>query len=75
VGDVHSEIVSLEKILDAARQFGLSDDEARRTVGGALCLYGTDGRATSPDCLDELTGALARVILAKQRRIQTDQSY
>jgi hypothetical protein len=74
MADVRSEIVSLEKILDAARQFGLSDAEARRTVGGALCLYATEGQASSPDCHDELTGALARQILAKQRRIQADQS-
>jgi hypothetical protein len=64
--DISGPVVPLQVILDAAVQFGLSRDEAWQTVDEALYRASASGL---PDCLDELAGALARSILAKQRRI------
>jgi hypothetical protein len=51
--------------VDAARAFGLTDDEIWATVEGVVSAVGP--HATVGDCLDELTGALARDILDKER--------
>jgi hypothetical protein len=63
-------VVPLQEILDAAVEFGLSREEVWQTVDEAL--YRAPANAV-PDCLDELTAALARSILAKQRRIAAGQ--
>jgi hypothetical protein len=57
---------SLRAVFDAARQFGLTDDEAWRAVDDAVEVVGADG--TLRDYVDELTAALASGILGKQRR-------
>jgi hypothetical protein len=56
----------LKAIFDAARRFGLTDDEVWKTVDASLDGAGRD--ATVRECLDDLAGALARRILAKERR-------
>jgi hypothetical protein len=56
---------SLQAILDGAKCFGLTDDEAWQTVD--KCLGEVGGDATVNEFMDELTGALARGVLAKQR--------
>jgi hypothetical protein len=52
--------------VDAARAFGLTDDEIWGTVEGVVSAAGP--HATVGDCLDELTAALARGILEKEGR-------
>jgi hypothetical protein len=52
--------------VDAARAFGLTDDEIWGTVEGVVSAVGPN--ATVGDCLDELTAAVARGILDKERR-------
>ena len=52
-------------MLHAATQFGLTRDEAWLTFKTALA--GVLAETTVPDCMDEIAGALAREILAKQR--------
>jgi hypothetical protein len=52
--------------VDAARGFGLTDDEIWATVEGVVSAVGP--HATVGDCLDEVTAALAHGILDKQRR-------
>jgi hypothetical protein len=59
-------IASLQEIFDSAKHFGLTDDEAWATIDACLCEADYD--VSVPEYLDELTGALSRVILAKQRR-------
>jgi phage terminase small subunit len=55
-------------MLDAAVDFGLTPDEARRTLHEAMA----DPRreASVAAYLDRIAGALARTILAKQRRLR-----
>jgi hypothetical protein len=53
-------------IFDAARHFGLTEDEICETADA--CLHDTGGEATVADYLDELTAALAARVLFKQRR-------
>jgi hypothetical protein len=65
--DIGRSVVPLQAILDAAVDFGLSQDEIWQTVDEALNRAASGG--AQPDCLDELTGALARSILVKQRLI------
>jgi hypothetical protein len=62
---------SLEAIFDGARHFGLIDREIWRTVDECLEAMGQD--ATVAEYIDELTGSLARRILAKQRRVSSTQ--
>ena len=59
-------VVSLDQIMESAVAFGLNMEEVWHTVDDAL--YSAASSA-DPDCLEELTAALARSILAKQRRI------
>jgi hypothetical protein len=63
-------LVRIETILDAATDFGLTRDEASEAVDVAL--QRVAGEAM-PDCLNELTAALARSILEKQRQIVASQ--
>jgi hypothetical protein len=56
----------LHEITNAATEFGLSSDEILGAMNDALRLTGTDVSVT--DYLDELSGTLARRILAKQRQ-------
>lgn len=62
----HTPMPSLQAIFEAARHFGLSDSEIWWTVDA--CLEPADHDATVADYIDELTGALSRRVLAKQRR-------
>jgi hypothetical protein len=55
----------LGAVFESARQFGLSDDQILRTLDETLGAVGED--ATVADYLDELSGSLARRILAAQR--------
>jgi hypothetical protein len=59
----------LQAIFDGAKRFGLTDEEVWRTVNESLYQVGRD--ATVPEYLDELTEALARRILSKERRIHS----
>jgi hypothetical protein len=52
--------------VEAAQAFGLTDDEIWGTVEVVVSTVGPN--ATVGDCLDELTAALARGILDKERR-------
>jgi hypothetical protein len=56
----------LRAIFQGARSFGLSEEDAWRTVDDVLHYLGTD--ATVADYLDELTGAMARGILSTARQ-------
>jgi hypothetical protein len=60
----------IQTILDGARQFGLTDDEIWETVND--CLSAADEDTTVPECIDELTGALARRILDKERHVRSE---
>ena len=60
----------LRSIIDGARQFGLTDAEVLATVDDCVYEVGTD--ATVTELLEELTAALARGIVAKQRRVLSD---
>jgi hypothetical protein len=55
----------LQAIYDAAKRFGLTDDEVWHTLDDSVSAVGYD--ATVGECLDDLTAALARRILAKER--------
>lgn len=68
----YTAIPSLQAIVDGARDFGLTDDEVWRTVDDSLDEVGGD--ATVAEYLDELTGALARRMLSKERRMSRDVS-
>jgi hypothetical protein len=57
---------SLRAVFDAAKAFGLTDEEAWRAVDDTVWSVGADG--TLGECLDELSAALATGILGKQRR-------
>jgi hypothetical protein len=57
---------ALQATRDAAKHFGLTDDEVWETVDECLEEAGRD--ASLSDCLDELSAALAARILLKQRR-------
>jgi hypothetical protein len=68
----HIAMPSLEAIFDGARHFGLIEREIWRTVDE--CLEAMDQDATVAEYIDELTGALARRVLAKQRRVSSTQA-
>jgi hypothetical protein len=57
---------SLHAVFDGAKSFGLSDDEMWRTADD--CMHAAGADATVSEYLDELTAALARSILHKERR-------
>jgi hypothetical protein len=57
---------SLRPVFDAAKEFGLTDDEAWRAVDETAWAVGADG--TLAEYLDALSAALAGGILDKQRR-------
>jgi hypothetical protein len=57
--------IPLRAMFESARQFGLSDDQILRTFDETLGVVGED--ATVSEFLDELSGALARRILAMER--------
>jgi hypothetical protein len=59
-------IPSLKSIFAAAVAFGLSEREAWAATDAAAAAVRSD--ATLPEYVDELTGVLARAILAKERR-------
>jgi hypothetical protein len=65
----YTAIPSLQAIFDGAKRFGLTDEEVWQTVNESLYQVGRD--ATVPEYLDELTEALARRILSKERRIHS----
>jgi hypothetical protein len=52
----------LRASFDAARRFGLTEDEVWHTVVSRAGRHATVG-----ECLEEITSALARGILAKER--------
>ncbi len=58
----------LQAMLDAALQFGLTEEEVRLSVSGAFHETGEDSMAP-PDYFDRFAATLARDILAKQRRV------
>jgi hypothetical protein len=55
----------IQSVFDSARQFGLSDDDVLKTFDETLEMVGED--ATVGEYLDELSGTLARCILARER--------
>ena len=58
-------VTPLQSVFDSARSFGLTAEEVMRTFDQAFWIVGEDGCVG--DYLEELNGALARRILAKQR--------
>jgi hypothetical protein len=63
----HSAVTDPKAILDSALEFGLNEREVLRTVTHAL--YCLDEDATVSELLEELTDALARGIVSKERRV------
>lgn len=61
----HARIPPLRAIFEAAKRFGLTEDEVWRAVDESLYEAGRD--ATLSEYLEDLTGALAERILTKQR--------
>ena len=62
----HAPTAPLQAIFEAARQFGLTEDEVWKAVNE--CFRDPDFESTVGDCLDELVIALARRILAAAGR-------
>jgi hypothetical protein len=62
----HAPTAPLQAIFDAAKQFGLTDDEVWQAVNE--CFRDAEFDSTVGDCLDELVIALARRILAAATR-------
>ena len=54
-------------MLDAATEFGLTREEAWLAFKTSLAAVRAE--TAMSDCMDEIAGALAREILAKQRRL------
>jgi hypothetical protein len=72
--EMHSDdtpVTGLQAIFEGAKSFGLSDEAAWRTVDDVLIDVGTD--ATVSEYLHELTGALAREILATARQTTSEE--
>jgi hypothetical protein len=67
----HQAVPSLQATFDSAKLFGLTDDEIWRVVDDSLREVGGD--ASACEYLHELTSALARLVLAKERRRLSDQ--
>jgi uncharacterized membrane protein YebE (DUF533 family) len=61
----------LQAIFEAARRFGLTEDEAWWAIDESLSEVGRD--ATVSEYIDELTGVLAQRILSKQRRVPSEE--
>jgi hypothetical protein len=61
--------VPLKAIFEGAKDFGLNDDEVWSTVNQAL--YWADDEMTMSEYLEQLTAALARCIISKERRIRS----
>jgi hypothetical protein len=61
----------LSSILDAATWFGLTREEAWRTYHDAIAQPQPGMRV--PEYLDQVAGALASAILAKQQRILSER--
>ena len=55
----------LRAVFQSARPFGLSDDQVLHTFDETLWAVGEE--ATMSEYLDELSGTLARAILAEER--------
>jgi hypothetical protein len=64
--DTGSTLTPLWASFDAARRFGLSEEEVWRTVDGVVSQAGRE--CTVGECLDEIMAALAVNIIAKERR-------
>jgi hypothetical protein len=60
----------LQSMFAAAEQFGLSEEELRQAADQTLDAISDD--ATVPEYFDELAGALARRILAKQLQASSE---
>ena len=58
----------LHEITNAATEFGLSGHEVLAAMNDALCF--TDIESPVSEYLDELSGMLARRILAKERQLR-----
>jgi hypothetical protein len=69
--EAHPQTLPLQAMLDAALQFGLTEEEVRLTVSDAF--YVTDAGIGTPDYFDQLAAELARRILDKQRRKSSEQ--
>jgi hypothetical protein len=63
----------IQTILEGARQFGLTDEEIWETVNASLSA--ADADTTVPECIDDLTGALAQRILSKERDVRSGDAY
>ncbi|MDA0160446.1 hypothetical protein OM076_09225 [Solirubrobacter ginsenosidimutans] len=62
----HAPTAPLQAIFDAAKQFGLTDDEVWQAVNE--CFRDAEFESAVGDCLDELVIALARRILVAAGR-------
>jgi hypothetical protein len=60
-------LTPLRAVFEAARQFGLTDEEAWRVVDATMFAAGPD--TSLGEFHDELAAALASRILAKERRV------
>jgi hypothetical protein len=72
MGEIYEDdgaVPPLRAMFDGARHFGLTDAEVLETVD--RCLYEVGADASVGELVDELTGALAQSIVAKQRRVLT----
>ena len=65
-------VAPLQAVFESAKQFGLGEGEAIATFDQALWTVGED--ATMGEYLDELSAALARRILAKERQHHRNHS-
>jgi hypothetical protein len=64
-------VPSLRVVVDAARQFGLTDPEIWDGVEAALAAVPQSD--TAAQSLDEVAGELARLILARERRVRAER--
>jgi hypothetical protein len=64
MSDDHVSLPRLQAMFAAAEQFGLTEEDLRNAADLTLATISED--ATVPEYFDELAGALARRILAKQ---------
>ena len=64
-------IPPLQAVFDAAKRFGLTEDEAWRAVNKSLFEVGRE--ATVSEYLDELTRVLAQRILSMQRQAPSQE--
>jgi hypothetical protein len=64
-------VPTLQAVFDAAKRFGLADDEAWRALNESLFEVGRD--ATVSEYLDELTRVLAQRILSIQRQAPSQE--